>query len=181
MKMTLRPMHRYFFLVEFFRKLYISFLYIRGFRSDDAFNWKLAVTVYLLLEAVVQQMLKPRIYKKNADTFVDSTAKSFLVLVLVVGTCSDASSGTQNEGAPIEPDSAFCDGVTTNWKFVDGCAGGNAEQCCELHADNFCEWGIDKTDRDNEDYSCLTKTLSMQVPILQHLLYGAQHLQWYPQ
>ena len=54
--------------------------------------------VYLLLEASMQQLLQPRVYKKHADVFVDATAKSILVLILVVGSSSDAISGSQTEG-----------------------------------------------------------------------------------
>ena len=37
----LQPQYWYFFISEFFRKVYISLLYIRGFRSDDSFSkWR---------------------------------------------------------------------------------------------------------------------------------------------
>ena len=36
------------------------------------FNWKLVVTIFLLLEASVVGMLKPRVYKKFNDTIVET-------------------------------------------------------------------------------------------------------------
>ncbi len=48
------------------------------------FNWKLCVTIFLLLETVVVGSLKPRVYKKFADTKVEIAAKTFLVAVLVI-------------------------------------------------------------------------------------------------
>ena len=88
------------------RKLYINFLFLRGHYSDDGFNWKLALTIYLVLEAGAQQLLHPRVYKKSRDTFVDSSGRLFLILVLV---CANSYSNTaQIEGGAIQVDETFC-------------------------------------------------------------------------
>ena len=47
------------------------------------FNWKLIVTIYLLLEALVVGQLQPRVYKKFGDTLVETAAKTLLIAVLV--------------------------------------------------------------------------------------------------
>ena len=39
------------------------------------------VTIYLLLEASVQQLLHPRVYKKSHDTWVAEVGRLFLILV----------------------------------------------------------------------------------------------------
>ena len=65
----------------------------------------------------MQQQLKPRVYKKAADTIVDASARSVLVMVLVVGICYEAMSGAQGEGDPITPDASFCDACATEIAF----------------------------------------------------------------
>jgi hypothetical protein len=86
----LRPQYWWFFIVEIFRKLWLNFLYLRGYRSDDGFNWKLSFAIYLVLEQISQQLLRPRVYKKANDTFVDFCSKQFLIVVLMLAMCSDS-------------------------------------------------------------------------------------------
>jgi hypothetical protein len=57
--------------VETFRKLWVNFLYIRGFRSDDGFSWKVAVILYLLVEFWATGLLQPRVYKRFKDAMVE--------------------------------------------------------------------------------------------------------------
>lgn len=106
----LQPRHWWFFLVEFFRKLWVNFLYLRGHRSDDGFNWKLSVAIYLILESLSQQFLAPRVYKKAKDTRVDLGAKQFLVVVLMlamwfdlVGVDSVGEGEPRTEGGGMAP------------------------------------------------------------------------------
>jgi hypothetical protein len=101
----LQPQYWWFFIVEFFRKLWINFLYLRGYRADDGFNWKLAMINVLLLETCSQQLLMPRVYKKRNDTLVDLCSKQFLVAVLAVAMWSDALERTRHaEGEPLGAD-----------------------------------------------------------------------------
>ena len=66
-----QPQYWWYFLVETFRKLWVNFLYIRGFRSDDGFSWKLAVILYILLEFWATWLLQPRVYKRFKDAMVE--------------------------------------------------------------------------------------------------------------
>jgi hypothetical protein len=98
----LQPQYWWFFIVEFFRKLWINLLYLRGYRADDGFNWKLAVALYLLLESCSQLLLQPRVYKKSKDTVVDLCAKLFLVAVLMLAMWTDGlEAGSGAEGEPV--------------------------------------------------------------------------------
>ena len=96
------------------------------YRSDDGFQWKVAVSIYLLLEACAQQMLSPRVYKKAKDTLVESAAKLFLILVLLLAICSESlSAGAYREGEGIRPE-----GHTCTQLGQESCESGIA----------FCEW-----------------------------------------
>jgi hypothetical protein len=98
----LQPKYWWFFIVEFFRKVWINLLYLRGYRADDGFNWKLAVALYLLLESCSQLLLQPRVYKKSKDTVVDLCAKLFLVAVLMLAMWTESlEAGSNAEGEPV--------------------------------------------------------------------------------
>ena len=148
----LQPKYWWFFLVELGRKAYINFVYLRGYRSDDGFRWKVAVGIYLLLEAFAQQLLKPRVYKKARDTLVESAAKLFLILVLLLAICSDALEGGSGlrEGGGVRPEPMACAALAD-------------EATCGA-AVAFCAWdgarcGVDAGDQAGFDEELLSLSL----------------------
>ena len=49
------------------------------------------------------QLMRPRVYKKHADSIVFASANAILVMVLVVGTCWEATAGSQVRPAALPP------------------------------------------------------------------------------
>ena len=56
------------------------------------------------------QLMRPRVYKKHADSIVFASANAILVMVLVVGTCWEATAGSQVRPAALHlvPSAAMC-------------------------------------------------------------------------
>ena len=94
--------------MDYGRKVYINFLYLRGFRADDGFSWKLAAAIYLLLEGAAVARLKPRVFKKSSDMLVDMQSKMLLITVLLLGIYSDQQSNVLGEGKARPSDDYFC-------------------------------------------------------------------------
>jgi hypothetical protein len=121
---------------------------------QTGFNWKLCVTIFLLLETVVVAFLKPRVYKKFADTIVESGAKTFLVVVLVVGLYSDSLSSVLAEGDAIPADGAYCS------KFPESGGGLFGVNCAEVDA---CVL---------QDSQCVPRPITGSVSLYTHFMYG---------
>jgi hypothetical protein len=119
------------------------------------FNWKLCVTIFLLLETVVVGSLKPRVYKKFADTKVEIAAKTFLVAVLVVGLYSDSLSSVLAEGDAIPADNAYCK------NFPASGGGPFGVNCAEVDA---CVL--------QDDLQCVPRPITVQISLFMHLVYG---------
>jgi hypothetical protein len=118
------------------------------------FNWKLCVTIFLLLETVGVAFLKPRVYKKFADTIVETGAKTFLVAVLVVGLYSDSLSNVLAEGDAIPANNAYCN------NFPESGGGLFGVNCAEVDA---CVL---------QDSQCVPRPITVSVGLFEHIMYG---------
>ena len=72
-----------------------------GSGCERSFNWKLVVAIYLLLEACVVSLLKPRVYKRQQDVVIETNARMFLVAVLMIGIYSDSLLNVANGPGPL--------------------------------------------------------------------------------
>jgi hypothetical protein len=124
---------------------------IRGHRADDGFSWKLAVVIYVLLEFWATWLLKPRIFKRLADTTVDVGAKIILVTVLVVSLYYDERSGLRNGGLAVPADGTYCG------NFID-------RMSCST-VGHLCHWDV-------ADTQCAVRPAPASVSWWVHLLYG---------
>ena len=124
---------------------------IRGHRADDGFSWKLAVVIYVLLEFWATWLLKPRIFKRLADTTVDVGAKIILVTVLVVSLYYDERSGLRNGGLAVPADGTYC--------------GNSIDRMSCSTVGHLCHW-------DAADAQCAVRPAPASVSWWEHLLYG---------